>query len=366
MRTTFEVLESPTAADISLSGRRVVNFAGSAYLGIANDPSLIAAGEDALRRYGARAHLPRHYGVITQPQIEVEEESTRFFATSSALYLASGYLLGLTVLTGLRDRYDVVVLDENAHYSLRDAAAASRAPVRIFAHLDCDALAAKLEECSHRGERVVVAVDGVCPTFGRLPRLDIYADLAAKYNALLFVDESHSYGTLGANGRGALEERGVRPDVALCGGSLGKAFCASGAVLTGALTDIMPLRTAPCVRGSSWGMVAAAAMATASLQLVRARPQLRASLQSNVRALKSGLRGLGLHIDDNVAPVAAFVVGSASNMRQLQQRLLDENIFVLHSSYPSAGPEGAIRCSIFADHTLEQIDRLLRALRRAL
>lgn len=363
---SLERLESPTAAEIVLSGRKVINFAGSTYLGIASDPMLIGAAERALRQYGARAHLPRHYGVVTQPQIDVEEESTRFFATSSAIYLASGYLLGLTVLTGLRDRYDIVLLDENAHYSLRDAAGASGAGVRIFAHLDTDALAAELQRAHHSGQRAIVAVDGICPTFGSLPHLDVYADLVNQYNGLLFVDESHSFGTLGSNGRGALEECGLPPDSVLCGGSLGKAFCAAGAVITGAPADIIPLRAAPCIRGSSWGMVAGAAMAAESLRLARARPALRAALQGNVSRLKSGLRKLGLEIEDTPAPLAAFVAGSASNMRQLRQRLLEEDLFVLHSNYPSAGPDGAIRCSIFADHTDEHIDRLLHALRRFL
>jgi 7-keto-8-aminopelargonate synthetase-like enzyme len=359
-------LESATAAEIVVDGRTIVNFAGSPYLGISRDPALISAATDALRKYGARAYIPPEHGLVTQPHLDVESESAKFFGTASALYLASGYLLGLTVLTGHRSRFDAVLLDESAHYNLRDAAAASGAVVRTFKHLDCDSLKAQLVQMRRENLRAVIAVDGMCPTFGSIPRLEVYAELASKYGAWLFVDESHSFGTLGATGRGAVEQCGLRPEQALCGGSLGKAFSATGAVLVGSAEDIVPLRSTPCVRGSSWGMVAGAAMAAASLRLVRSRPEILVRLRTNIKRFKTGLRRMGLDVPDTVAPLATFVAGSAAQMQSLQQRLLAEDFFVLHSRYAGAGPDGAIRCSVFGDHTDEHIDAFLSVLARLL
>jgi 8-amino-7-oxononanoate synthase len=359
-------LESPSGAEIVLDGRRVINFTASAYLGLGREPALIEAGVEALKRFGARAFMPPYFGVVTEPHLQVEAEAAKFFGTPAALYLSSGYLLGLTALSGLRNRFDVVILDESSHYSLRDAAGASGAPVRTFAHFNCDALESELRGAREKNLRPIVAVDGVCPTFGTIPRLDVYASLARKYDALLFVDESHSFGTLGDNGRGGAEQCGLRPGEVLCGGSLGKAFCAAGAVIVGSTEQIAAIREAPCVRGTSAGMVAGAAMAAASLRFVRARPELLAQLRENVRRFKSGLRALGISLEDTIMPLATFVAGSDAQMAELQERLFAEGFFVLHVRYVGTGPQGVIRCSIFADHTPEHIDRFLDALRRLL
>lgn len=349
---------------MTLDGRQVSNFAGSAYLGISRAPELLQAAVDALYRYGARVHLTPEFGVRVEPQIQAERQAASFFGTPDALYMSSGYLIGLTALTSLRSRFDLVLLDESGHYNLRDAAAASGAVVRTFAHLDCDSLETELARAQRESLRAVVAVDGMCPTFGSIPHLDIYAQLVDRYGAWLLVDESHSFGTPGPAGRGAAEECGLRPEQILRGASLGKAFCAAGAVLAGTAQDITTMRRAPCVRGASWGLVPGAAMAAASLRLVRSRPELLARLRANVKRAKEGLRNIGLDIPETPAPLAAFAVGTAVQMQGLQQRLLEEDIFVLHARYVGTGPEGVIRCSFIADHTVGQIDRLNAGLRR--
>jgi 7-keto-8-aminopelargonate synthetase-like enzyme len=360
----MQMLETAAGAQIKLDGRDIVNFAGSAYLGLAQHPDLINAGLEAIRRFGARPLMPPAYGLITQPHLDVETESARFFGTAASVYLPSGYLLGLATLTGLRSRFDLVLLDEDGHYNLRDAAGASGAQVRTFAHFDCDALESELARARHGNLQAFVAVDGMCPTFGTIPRLDVYAQLARKYQALLFVDESHSFGTLGASGRGAIEECGLSPGEVLSGGSLGKAFAAAGAVINGSTEAVSGVSSAPCMRGASAGMAAGAAMAAASLRLVRAHPEILAKLRENIKRLKTGMRQMGIEVEDTPAPLATFVAGTATQMQSMQQRLLDAGLFVLYLRYAGSGPQGAIRCSVFADHTHEQIDLLLEALQR--
>lgn len=362
----MKALQSPTGAEIQVDGRKLINFAGSAYLGISRDPALISAATDALHRYGVRVHIPPEYGMKTQPHHDVEEETARFFDTPAAIYLPTGYFIGLAVLTGLRSQFDVVLLDETPHYNLRDAAAASGAVVRTFAHHDYDALESQLSRARRDGLRPVIAVDGVCPTYGIIPQIGRYAELARTYEALLFIDESHTFGALGAGGRGVLEELGIPPGNILRGGSLGKAFCAAGAVIAGQTADVTALRAAPCVRGSAWGLVPGAAMAATSLRLVRERPELLARLRANTLRLKSGLRDLGIKIAESPAPLATFVLGSESEMAGVQQALLSDGVYILHAKYVGTRPEGALRCSVFADHSDQHIDRLIEALRRAL
>ena len=105
-------------------------------------------------------------------------------------------------------------------------------------------------------------------------------------------------------------------------------------------------------------------MAAGSLRLVQARPALLDRLRANVKYAKQGLRNIGLDIPATAAPLATFVCGTADHMHDLQQRLLEQGIFLLHVRYVGTGPDGVIRCSFFADHTTEQIDRLIAELRR--
>jgi 7-keto-8-aminopelargonate synthetase-like enzyme len=118
--------------------------------------------------------------------------------------------------------------------------------------------------------------------------------------------------------------------------------------------------------GASTGVPAAAAMCAASLKYVSEHPELLLRLRANTAHLKSGLRSLGLLVPgDDVAPIAAFALPGRS-MPALQAELMSQGIFVYHSSYIGAGSGGVIRCGVFADHTSEHIDTLLRALRQLL
>ena len=107
-------------------------------------------------------------------------------------------------------------------------------------------------------------------------------------------------------------------------------------------------------------------MAAASMRLLRQQPERLAKLRANVARLKLGMQALGLDVGDSQAPVATFVRGTAESMKALQVSLLEEGIYVLYSTYVGAGPHGAIRCAVFADHEPDHIDRLLGALRQRL
>jgi 7-keto-8-aminopelargonate synthetase-like enzyme len=183
----------------------------------------------------------------------------------------------------------------------------------------------------------------------------------------LLVDESHAFGVIGPNGRGAVEEYAVAGPRVVAGGSVGKALSAYGGLALGSAEAIAALWQAPTARGAASGMSAGAAMLTASLGYLKQHPERLERLRDNVRYLKAGLRALGLAAGDSEAPVATFVDGTADRMKSLQQRLFDhESIFVIYSTYVGAGPHGAIRIAAFADHDRSDLDRLLDALRRHL
>lgn len=358
-------IQSPSAAHMRIDGRAVLNFGGSAYLGLANEPEIVEAGVRALRAHGAVCQLPRHYAFETDATAEAEAAACVYFGTDAAMVFATGYMFGLIALTGLAAECDVILLDELAHFALVDGARASGKPVLTFRHCDAANLAERLGHAASMG-RPLVATDGMFATFGNSPPLGAYQRLLEPLDGWLVVDESHSFGALGGTGQGACELEGVRGDRVVAGGSLGKAFCAQGGIAIGARDVIDRLRQAPAARGASVGSPAGAAMAAAAMRLVRREPQRLDRLRSNSAQLKDGLASLGLAPRPSRSPVAAFVHGGAADMKRLCGRLWDEGIYVILSSYIGAGPEGAVRIAAFADHGTDDFDRLRDTMARLL
>lgn len=361
-----KTIESPVGAEIILEGRRYINFGGSSYLGLSGNPKILEAGSDVLRECGSGYQFHRNYDIATRAHQDAESQAAAFFSTPAALYLAGGYYFGLVAAAALRHKFSTVFCDEMAHHSLRDGAAAAGLPIYTFRHLDTEDLQAKLKQHSRANERPLVATDGLYSTFGEIAPLDQFAAVMAPYDGRLLVDESHSFGVLGNTGCGASEHHNIPFSSSLFGGSTSKAFGVVGGIIPTTEEEVAVCRATPAGRGASAGLPAAASMCARSLSYVRQHPELLSSLRINIAYMKSGLRKIGLEVGDTVAPVAAFVPGPDLPIRALQQQLLSEGIYVLHSTYIGAGARGVIRCGIYADHTRDHIDCLLDALRRLL
>jgi 8-amino-7-oxononanoate synthase len=358
--------QSPVGAQIVIDGRTYVNFGGSSYLGLSANPAIIEAGIAALKDCGAGTPPPRDEQVITRPHHDVECEAASFFDCEAAHYLATGYLFGLVSVAALQTRFDAIFFDEFSHYCLHDAIAAAGLNSYAFRHLDPADLEAKLRATLGPDERPLIVTDGLFPTLGEIAPLGELWRVAAHFGGRLLVDESHSFGVLGRHGRGAGELFGLSGSAALVGGSLGKAFGTCGGIIPAAAEEVAALRRTSAGRGASGGLSAGAAMCARSLRYLREHPELLERLRNNVAYLKGGLAALGVEVTDMRVPIAAFATGSRRVMEALREQLRSEGIFVYYTHYIAAGPEGVIRCGIFADHTREHMDALLQALRRLL
>jgi len=359
--------DSAVGAEIVLSGRRYISFGGSSYLGLASNPYIIDAGITALRECGSGAPVPSNHNVSTRALVDVETEARQFFASATSMYVNAGYYFGLAAMAAVRDHYEAVFFDEFAHYSLLEAIAAAGLPRYPYRHLDVDDLARQIKLCLGPKQRPLIVTDGLFSTVGEIAPLDELTRIVSAHDGRLLVDESHSFGVLGATGRGAVEHYSLPSAGLLRGGSLGKAFGTCGGIILAEESDAEPLRGSAVGRGASTGLTAAAAMCAASIRFVGEHPGLLVRLRENIRYLKAGLARLGLAIGgDAPAPIASFSTASGKTTRSLQQALMREGIFVYHSTYVGAAEGGVIRCGIFADHTREQLDALLDALRRLL
>lgn len=360
---TGRVVDGPISARMKIDGTPYVNFFGAGYLALSQLPEIRAAVAQALERGVPFARqLPAVHGAIDPVFDAAERAAASACGTKASVYFSTGYLVGAVGLAGLQGSYDLIVMDENAHYSLTGAAQASGVPTYTFNHCNPESLSEVLKQHVRGRANPLLLTDGVFATTGRIPPLDKYAAILSLYDAKLFVDESHAFGVIGENGRGAAEYCGVG-DVAVIGTTLGKAICAQGAIV-GCSTDTAErLRTIPPIGAANAGSPLSAVAATASLIYLAEHPALRTNLRAMADYLRMRLRSIGLHTLESVAPIVSFQYGSRADMQALQRRAFEHGLYIHYSTYIGAGPEGIIRCGVFRDHTRADVDALIDVLR---
>lgn len=362
----WSTLQSAVGAEVIVDGKRFINFAGSAYLGLASNTQILERGVETLRQLGSGAPLARYHRIATQAHQQVEADAAEFFGAPAAMYLASGYLFGLVALSVLKPRFTTIFFDEFAHHSLREAINASGLEQHAYHHLDPDDLRWQLAQKLPAGASPLIVTDGMYSTLGEIAPLRDLWNAVAPYGGRLLVDESHAFGVLGARGQGSAEHHGLSGSNILIGGSFGKAFGVCGGIVLGNADEVAACRATPTGRGASAGLPAAAAMCAESLRYINQNPEVLQRLRANIVYAKAALRALGLSINDEATPVAAFRSGSKESMLSLRAALKEEGVLVYHSQYIGAGTDGVIRCGLFADHTHEHIDTLVGALRKLL
>lgn len=360
------LVDSPSNSKMIINCKSYINFTGCSYLGISEEKNIINAGINALKKYGSLCQTPRHYDFYIQPYLDVVEEAKDFFNSESAAYFSTGYLFANIVMQGIIDEYDVIFLDEKAHYSINDACMATGKPIYRYKHSDARDVKKVISKKLKINQIPIIVTDGMFPTYGNIPPLNEYYDILCNYNGWMVVDESHSLGTIGENGRGSIEKFNLPRDKVIGGGSMAKAFCAYGGIILAnrKIIDVI-INSAP-FRGTSSPMVASAAMTAESLRYVKKNPELLINLRKNIRYIKEKLTNIGISIDITESPNATFVLGNSKKMKKIQKDIFDNGVCITYSNYIGAGKEGVLKCSIFSSHTKEDIDKLISLLKNFL
>lgn len=360
------LMGSAPATQTLINNKRCLYFGGTSYYGLHANRSLMEAGVQAWREFGHGTATSRAGMGTNSLHVQVEQAAAEFFDTDSASYLPSGYLSNLAGLKVLRENheFDVIFVDEHSHYSVFDAARAVDVPVHPVAHLALGDLEEKLQRCLQPGQRPLVLGDAIFPTLGQIAPAPSILQVLEPYDGLLWLDEAHSLGILGPNGRGIYDHFGVSGSHLLSGGTLAKAFGGFGGVISGSQRFVEQVARGQVVCGASSVPPPLAATTLAGIEKVAANPQWRERLQANARMLKEGVRSLGFEVEDNDLPIAAFQLGDTSSMEHVQHRLMERGIAIQHVHYAGVGAEGALRAVVFSTHTDDQIAQLIDELRR--
>jgi 8-amino-7-oxononanoate synthase len=351
---------------IECEGRRLVNFSGNDYLGLAGHPEAVAAMRKAAEAYGVgsgASHLVSGHGPAHHA---LEEELADFVGRERALLFSTGYMANLGAITSLAGRGDWAFEDRLNHASLLDGALLSGARLKRYPHGDIESLRSALANCPAQGRLIVT--DGVFSMDGDFAPLPALAAAARAANAWLMVDDAHGLGVVGANGRGALEHCGMSvAEVPVLVGTLGKALGTFGAFVAGSSDLIEYLIQRARTYVYTTALPPAVAEATrANLRLARAESWRREKLRASIERFKNGARQLGLRLLPSDTPIQPILIG-ANELAVAASRALLEAGFLVAAIRPPTVPKGSarLRATLSAAHEERQIDALLEALARA-
>ena len=350
-----------------IDGRRVRNFSGNDYLGLAGDDRLAAAAQRALEACGSGARASALVCGRTHWHEQLEARLAAFEGAEAALLFPTGYAANVGTITALVGRDDLVLSDRLNHASLIDGCRLSRAQIRVYAHGDVEQVDRELEK--HRdARRKLIVTDGLFSMDGDLAPLQELANIARRQSAMLLVDEAHATGVLGANGRGTCELAGVEQE-AVRVGTLSKALGAQGGFVTGSRELIDWLwNTARTQIFSTALAPACCAAACAALEIVDQEPKRRVALQARSDELRRAL------IDRGVTPLAGSsgpivpVVLHDSARTMAVGRALEEQGFLVGAIRPPTVPRDSarLRISLSAVHSAVDVQELATAIAAAI
>jgi 8-amino-7-oxononanoate synthase len=348
-----------------VGGREVVSFTSFDYLGLACHPDVTRAAKAAIDRFGCSASASRMVGGNNTILDDLDAELAGFVGTERAVVFPCGYGTNASVFNHLFGAGDLILYDELAHNSIMQGAGASKAGKRSFRHNDHVQLDGLLRDLRSQYKRVVVAIEGVYSMDGDYPDLPKFIEVKKRHDALLYVDEAHSLGTMGPEGRGICDFFGCDPaDGDLWMGTISKALGAGGGYLAGGERLIRYLGyTTPAFVFSTACSPPNAAAALEGLRVIRREPwrvtRLRERSELFLKLAADCDLDTGSSSDTPVIPV---IVGSSSRAILVSQMLLERGINARPILYPAVRESAArVRFFITSEHSEEQIAQAVEA-----
>ncbi|TPW78098.1 glycine C-acetyltransferase [Schumannella soli] len=356
-------ISGPQSARIHADGQDVLNFCANNYLGLADDATLVAAAHDALDTWGYGLASVRFIcGTQTQHR-ELERRVAGFLGTDDAILFSSCFDANGGVFETLFGADDAIISDELNHASIIDGIRLSKARRLRYRNRDMADLEAQLVAAEDARFRVIVT-DGVFSMDGYIAPLEAICDLAERYDALVFVDDSHAVGFIGESGRGTPELCGVQDRVDILTGTFGKALGgASGGYVAAhrEIVDLLRQRSRPYLFSNSVAPVIVAGT-LAALDVIEGSQDARSRLQRNAAAFRAAMTDAGFELQPGEHPIVPVMFGDAALTARIAHRMLDLGVYVTAFSFPVV-PRGTarIRVQLSASHSLEDIERAVAA-----
>ena len=361
---TGTIISEVVSASVAIiDGQPKIMAGTNNYLGLTFDPDCVAAGQQALAEGGTGTTGSRMANGTYQQHLDLETEIAEFFDFSHGMVFSTGYSANIGMLTALLNTEDSVLIDSEGHASLFDGCRMSGAKIYRFKHNDPEGLRKRLSRLGEAGKDALIVVEGLYSVRGDCAPLKEYVDVKNEFGSYLMVDEAHSLGLYGENGRGLAEGQGVSDEVDFIVGTFSKSLGSIGGFCVSNPPELSLIRYAsrPYIFTAS-PSPSVIATTRQALKKIKNCPELREIVWSNAKLLHSGLSQLGFQIGTDVSPVIGIPFEDREVALTYWQNLFNKGVYT-NLILPPAAPDGGslIRCSVTAAHSKEQIRAIIDA-----
>ncbi|OQW79715.1 MAG: 8-amino-7-oxononanoate synthase [Proteobacteria bacterium ST_bin14] len=358
----MDEVKSPTEAVIK--GKETILLGTYNYMGMTFDPDVIQAGKDALDQFGSGTNGSRMLNGTFRDHIDAEDALKEFYDASSAMVFSTGYQANLGIISTLAAKGEYIILDADSHASIYDGCALGNAEIVRFRHNSVEDLDKRLGRLPVEPGKLVV-LEGVYSMLGDIAPLKEMVAVARKHGAMVLVDEAHSMGFFGPHGRGVYEDLNLDlgKDVDFIIGTFSKSVGTVGGfcVSNHPKFEAMRMVCRPYIFTASLPPSVVATAATSIRKLMHAHNK-RQHLWENARRLHGGLREMGFKLGTETpqSAIIAIILEDQAQAVMMWQALLDNGLYV-NMARPPATPAGTylLRCSLCAEHTTEQVTKIL-------
>ena len=355
----LRVLESPCEPIARFDGREVINLASNNYLGLADHPKLIEAQVDAARRFGAGSGAVRTISGTMSIHLQLEERIADFKRTEACVVFQSGFAANAGTVSAILGPQDHIISDALNHASIIDGCRLSKAKIHVFPHKDTARAAEILKELDGASGHKLLITDGVFSMDGDIGPLPALVEMAERQGAIMMIDDAHSSGVLGQNGRGTVDHFGLHGRVDVQVGTLSKAIGVLGGYVCGSrdLIDFLYHRARPFLFSTSHPPAVAAAC-LAAFDILEHEGERIDRLWENTRYFKAALSNAGFDTGESETPITPIIVGEARTAHAYSAALFENGLLATGIGFPTV-PEGRarIRTIVTATHTKEMLDR---------
>jgi glycine C-acetyltransferase len=357
----LRVLDGEQKPVAKFDGKDVINLSSNNYLGLTTNKILRRAAIDAIRTHGVGAGAVRTIAGTMDLHMALEEQIAKFKGTEAAVVFQSGFTANAGTVAAILGKDDLILSDELNHASIIDGCRLSRATIKVFKHkdiADCERLCKETENWP--GHKLLIT-DGVFSMDGDIAPLPELCGLAEKYNCIMMVDDAHSSGVLGRNGRGTVDHLGCHGRVHIQVGTLSKAIGAIGGYVCGSrdLIDFLYHRARP-FRFSTGHPPSVAATCQAAFSLLDSADgeKLIRKLWSNTKFFQRRLKKLGFSMGMTQTPITPIHVGDAAKAVEFSRRLFEAGVFAPAVGFPTvAEGKARLRAIVTATHKRADLER---------
>jgi glycine C-acetyltransferase len=361
------ILTSPQSASIMVEGRDapVINMCANNYLGLANEPRLVAAAKKSLEQYAYGMSSVRFICGTLDVHKKLEKELAKFMGTEDVILYGSCFDANGGLFETLLNKEDAIISDTLNHASIIDGVRLCKAMRFRYKNNDMEDLEKKLIEANEKGARVkLIATDGVFSMDGIIANLKGICDLADKYDALVMVDDSHATGFVGKKGRGSHEHNDVIGRVDIITSTLGKALGGASGGYTAARKEIVEYlrqKSRPYLFSNTLAPTIAATTLEV-LKMLNESTTLRDQLEENYLYFRSEMDKYGFTMSGKDHAIVPVMLYDAKLAGAMADDLLEEGVYVIGFSFPVVPREQArIRTQLSASHTRADIDKTINA-----